>query len=50
MSRKEEHMRNSFLEVNLNNVSYNIQQIKKFVGDNVTVMPVIKANAYGLGA
>lgn len=43
-------MRNSFLEVNLNNVSYNIQQIKKFVGDNVTVMPVIKANAYGLGA
>ena len=50
MSRKEEHMRNSFLEVNLNNVSYNIQQIKKFVGNNVTVMPVIKANAYGLGA
>lgn len=42
-------MRNSFLEVNLKDVSYNIKQIKKFVGDNVELVPVIKANAYGLG-
>lgn len=43
-------MRSSFLEVNLDNISYNIKQIKNFVGDNVEIMPVIKANAYGLGA
>lgn len=43
-------MRNSFLEVNLNNVSYNLKQIKKFIGKNVEIVPVIKANAYGIGA
>ena len=43
-------MSNSFLEVNLDNISYNIKQIKNFVGDKVEVMPVVKANAYGLGA
>lgn len=42
-------MRNSFLEVNLSNVSYNIKQIKEFVGSDVEVVPVIKANSYGLG-
>ena len=42
-------MRNSFLEVDLNAVSYNIAQIKQFVGKYVEVMPVIKADAYGLG-
>lgn len=43
-------MRNSFLEVNLSNVSHNLKQIKKFVGSNVEIVPVIKANGYGLGA
>lgn len=43
-------MRNSFLEVNLRNVSYNLKQIKNYVGENVELVPVIKANAYGLGA
>lgn len=43
-------MRNSFLEVNLKNVSYNLKQIKKYVGENVEIVPVIKANGYGLGA
>jgi len=42
-------MRSSFLEVNLDNVSYNIKKIKNFVGDKVEIMPVVKANAYGLG-
>ena len=43
-------MRNSFLEVNLNNISYNLKQIKKFIGKDVELVPVIKANAYGVGA
>lgn len=42
-------MRNSFLEVDLSAVSYNIAQIKEFVGKEVEVMPVVKADAYGLG-
>lgn len=43
-------MRNSFLEINLNNISYNLKQIKEFVGKDVEVIPVIKADGYGLGA
>ena len=36
-----------FLEVNLDNFEYNIEQIKNKVGKNVKVMPVIKASGYG---
>ena len=43
-------MRNSFLEVNLNNISYNLKKIKQFVGKDVELVPVIKANGYGTGA
>ena len=40
----------SYLEVNLRNVSDNIKKIQEKVGKDVTVAPVIKADAYGLGA
>ncbi|MBQ2916829.1 MAG: alanine racemase [Clostridia bacterium] len=36
-----------FMEINLKNFEYNISKIKEKVGNNVTIMPVIKANAYG---
>ncbi len=39
--------RPTVMEVNLKNFDYNISQIKKKVGKNVNIMPVIKANAYG---
>lgn len=39
--------RPTVLEIDLNNFRYNINQIKKIVGNNVKIMPVIKANAYG---
>ena len=39
--------RPAYLEINLNNLEYNINQIQKYVGDNVKLMPVIKANGYG---
>ncbi len=40
----------SYLEVNLKNIEDNIKKIKEKVGTKVTVAPVIKADAYGLGA
>lgn len=39
--------RPAYLEINLNNLQYNINQIQKKVGNNVKIMPVIKASGYG---
>lgn len=35
------------LEIDTNKVINNIKNIKKYVGDNVEIMPVLKDNAYG---
>lgn len=43
-------MRESILEVDTKAIQYNIQQIKQKVGNKVSLIPVIKADAYGLGA
>lgn len=40
-------MRPSVLEVNLNNFTYNVEQIQNFVGKDIKIMPVVKANGYG---
>lgn len=37
------------LEVNTQNVIYNINSIKKFIGPNVDIMTIIKDKAYGTG-
>ena len=39
--------RPTYLEIDLNNFKNNIEQIKNMVGENVGIMPVLKANAYG---
>lgn len=39
--------RPTVLEVDINAFKHNVEEIKKRVGDGVTIMPVIKANAYG---
>ena len=39
--------RPAFLEVDLDNLEFNIEQIQNKVGKDVRIMPVIKANAYG---
>lgn len=39
--------RPTVMEVDLNAFEYNINQIRKYVGENIKLMPVIKANAYG---
>lgn len=40
-------MRPTVMEVNLENFKYNINAIKARLSDEVKIMPVIKANAYG---
>ena len=37
------------LIINKNNIKNNIKSIRKFVGNSIEIMPVIKANAYGVG-
>ena len=39
--------RPTVMEVDLESFKYNVCQIQKYVGENVKIMPVIKANAYG---
>ncbi len=39
--------RPTYMEIDLNNLQFNIDQIKEKVGQNVKLMPVIKANGYG---
>ena len=37
----------SYMEINLESFRYNIKKIKEKVGTGITLMPVLKANAYG---
>lgn len=39
-----------WLEINLDNLEYNLNSIKESVDGNAIIMPVIKANAYGHGS
>lgn len=43
-------LRPAWVEVNLNNVDYNIKQIKKKVGEDRQIIGVVKADGYGHGA
>ena len=43
----DEITRPTVLEIDLNNLQFNIDQIQNYVGKNVKLMPVIKANGYG---
>lgn len=40
-------MRPTVMEINTRNFKYNVEQIKKKLKPEVTIMPIIKANAYG---
>ena len=39
--------RPTVLEVDTNAFKYNVKKIQEYIGNNVKIMPVIKANAYG---
>lgn len=45
-----ENLRPTWVEINIENLLYNIRKIKKFLGDKVKLAIVLKANAYGHGA
>lgn len=40
-------MRASYMEIDLLSFKHNIKQIQNYVGKDITLMPVIKANSYG---
>ncbi len=42
--------RPTWIEINLENLAFNFQSVKKFVGNTVEYMAVVKADAYGHGA
>ena len=35
------------MEIDLKNFHHNINSIREIIGQDITIMPVIKANAYG---
>ncbi|WMM25096.1 alanine racemase [Tissierella sp. MB52-C2] len=43
-------LRDTFLEINLDNLIYNIKSIRNMVGEDVGIAAVVKANGYGHGA
>lgn len=43
-------VRDTFIEVNLDHLAYNMKNIKERVGEAVSVAAVVKANGYGHGA
>ncbi|PWT88059.1 MAG: alanine racemase [Blastocatellia bacterium] len=45
-----ETQRPTWAEINLDNLANNFNTIRNRVGPNITVMPMLKANAYGHGA
>lgn len=40
-------MRSAIMEIDINAFKHNMKEIQNYVGNNVELMPVIKANAYG---
>ena len=43
-------LRDTYIEVNLDNIAYNMKRIKEVVGDDVAIAAVVKADGYGHGA
>ncbi|MDW7674435.1 MAG: alanine racemase [Bacillota bacterium] len=44
-----QYIRPVWAEINLDNLAFNVKQIRHLVGNNVKVMAVVKSNAYGMG-
>lgn len=43
-------MRRTWAEINLQNLKHNFQQVRVLVGENVGILSIVKADAYGHGA
>lgn len=48
--RLERPERPTWVEINMESIAYNVRRIREIIGDEVRLMSVIKANAYGHGA
>lgn len=44
-----ENYKRAWIEINRDNLIYNVNQFRKIIGDGCKLMPAIKANAYGHG-
>jgi alanine racemase len=42
--------RPTWAEINLNNLAYNFNSVKEFIGEKISYMAIVKADAYGHGA
>ncbi len=43
-------LRDTYVEINLDNMAYNLKKIREYVGEDVAIAAVVKANGYGHGA
>lgn len=48
--KNQPFLRDTIIEVNLDNIAYNMRKIKEIIGNDVFVAAVVKANGYGHGA
>lgn len=46
----EQLIRDTYVEINLDNIAYNVRKIKEVMGDDVAIAAVVKADGYGHGA
>ncbi len=47
---EEEHQYRSWVEVDLDNFTHNLQEVRRLIGPQVNILQVVKADAYGHGA
>ncbi len=46
----EQLIRDTYVEINLDDIAFNMRKIKEIIGNDVAIAAVVKANAYGHGA
>jgi len=49
MALSERYVRPVWLEIDLDNLAFNIRQIRQYVGNHVKILAVVKGDAYGTG-
>ncbi|MFS0594822.1 alanine racemase [Cytobacillus horneckiae] len=49
MNQQTQFYRDTWAEINLDHITYNVKSMKKHVGEDTEVFAVVKANAYGHG-
>ena len=49
MNFQDNLLRPTWIEIDLDALTHNVREIKKFIGKNVNLIPVLKGDAYGCG-